>query len=1118
MFFRDDRLVLSATDVTRHVGCAHATTLELDVARGVLEVPEVEDASLQLVSALGTSHEEGFRETLRQQGRQVVDIPPVGSYREREVATLEAMRAGAEVIYQATLFDGAWLGHADFLIRAERPSELGGWSYDIADTKLSRHLSVTALLQMAGYAERLAQLQGAPVETLTVVSGDGTMHPFRPVDVLSYARRVRSGLTGFLAAGERTAPVPTAACGRCRWLEVCTAQWEAQEDLSRVAGMRGDQRQALIDAGITTMAALAAADPEDLRGVLSSRVRDRLQGQAQIQVARRESGQPAYRFLRPETRRGLQRLPLPDEGDVYLDFEGDPFADGGQGREYLAGVWTREGVFHEWWAHSAEEEATLTRELLEWLVQRWERHPGMHVYHYAAYEVTALKRMTMQHSTGASELDQLLRGERFVDLYQVVRQGLLLSTPSYSIKKVEDFYWGQARTAAEGEVADGMASVVEYERWLAEGRVDQGVLDAIRRYNEEDVRSTLALHEWLEERRAELARDHELTRYEGPPKKETVDTPAMLEEQAMARRLVEGGHELLAGLVGWHRREDKAHYWELFRTPDMTTEELVEDGATIGDVGAPEAVGEHKRSTIWRYRFPPQEGKVRPGTEPAKDALTHETVGTVHAVDLEAGWIEVRRGNGREPLRPRGLVQKEVINVGVIRDALLQLGEDALAGRDTLGLRLLDRRTPAIPAPRPGESAGELMRRVGTGLSGEVLAVQGPPGAGKSYNAALLIRDLLDQGRRVGVTAQSHRVIGDLMDKVGRPGIRKVSDRPEGYPDDALVSLTTDNKVVAEAIRDGGTLIGGTPWLWARPEMAEAVDVLVIDEAGQFSLANAAAVAQGARSLVMLGDPQQLRSPTNATHPYGSGVSALEHLMEGRETIDPARGVFLDTTWRMHPDITGFVSELAYEGRLAAQDLTAQQVVQAPGLLTGSGLRWVPVEHAGNSSCSPEEAQVVRGLVDDLLGGNGTWTNEEGVHGPLRPQDILVVAPYNAHVQELRDTLPHDVQVGTVDKFQGHEGAVVIYSMASSSVADAPRGVDFLYDVHRLNVAISRARALAVIVGSPALLEAPVSSPAQLRAVNALCRFVDEAAQVTVSSAPGSLPRLGAASEVGGPR
>ena len=269
------------------------------------------------------------------------------------------------------------------------------------------------------------------------------------------------------------------------------------------------------------------------------------------------------------------------------------------------------------------------------------------------------------------------------------------------------------------------------------------------------------------------------------------------------------------------------------------------------------------------------------------------------------------------------------------------------------------------------------------------------------------------------------------------------------------------------------------------------VDVLVVDEAGQFSLANAVAVSRAARSMVLLGDPQQLSQPSQAQHPHGAGVSALEHLLHGHETVPADRGVFLDTTWRMHPEITSFVSVTSYEDRLrAAPGLERQRLVGA-GAWSGSGLRWLPVEHAGNESASTEESAVVAGVVDEILAGS--WVDVDGVEKPMSPDQVLVVAPYNAHVSRLRKLVDPAVRVGTVDKFQGREAAVVIYSLASSSAADAPRGVDFLYDVHRLNVAVSRARALTVLVASPTLLDAEVHSPQQLRLVNALCRFAETA-------------------------
>lgn len=508
---RDGHLVLSPTDVTKHVACPHVTTLDLAVAEGRLDKPhDGVDAQLQLIFDKGREHELGYLQALRDQGRRIVEIPDDRgrSLTEREAMTTEAMRSGAEVIYQATLFDGAWVGFADFLLRVERPSDLGPWSYDIADTKLARRLKIPALLQMATYAVRLEQLQGVPPARLTVIAGDDEHHPWRLVDVDAYAARVRSWLVQTIEQRPVTEPVPTAYCEQCRWQPRCLAQWEGADDLSLVAGMRSDERIRLIEAGIATLTALAQTEADDPRvvGALSPTSRTRLRSQADLQLQEQTTGTPAYRLWPPQPGQGLQLLPEPDPGDVYLDFEGDPFAPGGQGLEYLAGVCNRDGEFRTWWAHDAAAEAIMVDDLLRWLLLRWREHPGMHVYHYANYEQAALKPLTAREAVAETELDMLLRGERFVDLYAVVRQGVQISKRSYSIKKLEDFYWGRTRAGTGDEVDNALASVVEYERWAASDRADDTILCRIADYNRDDVHSTLALHDWLEQRRDELAR------------------------------------------------------------------------------------------------------------------------------------------------------------------------------------------------------------------------------------------------------------------------------------------------------------------------------------------------------------------------------------------------------------------------------------------------------------------------------------------------------------------------------------------------------------------------------------------------------------------------------------
>jgi predicted RecB family nuclease len=1085
----DGQLVLSPTDLTMHLACPHASNLDLDVVNGVLGKPHIDSDELELIFALGLAHERNFLDSLRSEGRSVDEIPTAfdaAGRVEAERQTREAMASGVDVVYQGTFFDGSWGGQADFLLRVERPSTLGGWSYEVADTKLARRMKVPALLQMAVYADRLESLQGVAPERLLVVTGDGVERPWRLVDVAAYARRARARLREFVEQRPVTEPVKVGHCAQCRWLDRCAGQWRAEDDLTLVAFMRNDHRAALRDHGITTLARLAGCTVDQLPSAIGRTARERLVQQAAEQLKERTTRHPSYLLLPPEPRSGLLRLPEPDDGDLYLDFEGDPYAEQGEGREYLAGLGDRTDGVTPIWAHSRDEERQLTIDLVDQLLAQWRQHPGMHVYHYAPYETTALKRLTARHGVREAELDQLLRGERFVDLYAVVRQGMRISKPSYSIKKLEAFYWHAERGKNE-DVADALASVIAYERWLAEG--GEEILASIQAYNQDDVRSTHALHEWLEARRTELESAHgpQLRPHQDPPEP---DQPLSVQEVAeldLAERLRAADEPLLADLVQWHRREARPAWWEFFRLEDLLEEELEDDGSALGPLSPPELVGQAKRSRLWRYTFPPQDTRVRVGAT-AHDVTDHDAAGTVVDLDAAAGFVVLKRQ--AEPKSSRGFGPPGPIKTDVLQAAIAATGEELLRGRRGLGAALLDRRVPPATARRPGESAQGAVLRVGRGLDQEVLAVQGPPGSGKSTVGADLIRALLDEGKTVGITATSHAVIGHLLSKVGRPALQRCSADDDFCGAPGVTQAGSTAEVVAALAAGDCALVGGSAWLWAHADMAESVDVLVIDEAGQFSLANAIAAARSAHAMVLLGDPQQLAQPTQAMHPPDAAVSALEHLLDGHDTVPEDRGVFLDLSWRMHPEVTRFVSDLAYEGRLHSAPGRERQTVLAGGALSGSGLRLVTVEHTGNAARSVAEADQIARLWHDLVGQH--YVAVDGVQRPLGADDVLIVAPFNNQVGELRRRLPA-ARVGTVDKFQGQEAPVVIYSMTSSSAEDAPRGVGFLYDLHRLNVAVSRAQAMSVLVCSPDLLDAAVHTPEQLRRVNALCRFAEMA-------------------------
>jgi len=472
-----------------------------------------------------------------------------------------------------------------------------------------------------------------------------------------------------------------------------------------------------------------------------------------------------------------------------------------------------------------------------------------------------------------------------------------------------------------------------------------------------------------------------------------------------------------------------------------------------------------------------------------------------------AGTLRLRRGVRSEAPHPRALIPEGPIGTGAQRGALQRLAQALLdngidgPGPYAAARQLLGRRPPRIagtaagaPLRREGETGLEAAVRLVEGLDRSCLPIQGPPGSGKTHTAAHVILARLAKGRRVGITANSHAVITNLLAKVLELApevgveVRAVQKADEGGGlDDPRVSSATSNERVDAALADGANLVAGTAWLFARPEMDGALDTLVVDEAGQLSLANVLAVAGTADRLVLVGDPRQLAQPSKGTHPDGVGVSGLEHVLDGHDTMPDHLGLFLDRTWRLHPEICAFISEQVYEGRLEPEPRCAARVIDEGPSVGGAGLRWLSVGHEGNRTSSPEEAHAVARLAGSLIGRG--WTDADGQRRTLGPDDVLVVAPYNAQVRLLAEHLPTGVQVGTVDKLQGREAPVVIVSMTASSAEDVPRGMEFLYSRNRVNVAVSRAQALCVVVASPRLLTVTCRTVDQMRLANVLCRY-----------------------------
>jgi predicted RecB family nuclease len=1165
MLLIDRQRAFSATDLVGFLACDHLLSLELAGLARLVQRPVRPDTELDVMQERGLQHEQRFLADLQAAGRRVTrietdDTPGNWGDQLRLAATETeaAIRRGDDVVYQATFFDGRWLGYADFLLRVETPSDLGSWSYEIVDTKLARHTKASALLQICSYVDHLARIQGREPEWMHVALGGSgrTVERHRVGDFMAYYRLVKRRFEERVAQTvaayppKDTYPEPVEHCDVCRWEEICSARRRADDDLSLVAGIATRQRRALKERDIPTRRGLGAlelplAPPlEDTR----PQMLERLQKQARLQVKGEAAGRTLYELIDPsrlkdgslEPDRGLLMLPEPRPGDLFFDIEGDPFAFDG-GVDYLFGV-LEPGLpdaggnttFHAFWARDDSGRVTLDAEkraferLMDLFMARLAKDPGLHIYHYASYERSALTRLMGRHGTREDEVDRLLRGRVLVDLYRTVRQGVRASVESYSIKRLEPLY-GLNRTV---DLRDAGASIAAFEGWLqvgGESGHDDAALRRIEGYNRDDVVSTLRLRDWLEGRRAELAGTigTPLPR-PGPESGEAREelSEFLARVEAVATRLTDGvpadEHErspeqharwLLAQLLSWHRREEKAFWWRYFLLmKELTDDERIAEREPIGGLDYEGVVEQVKRSYVHRYRFPPQEHAIREGLE-VDDPATGKPAGTVVSVDDATGTLLLRRAITSPAPHPTSVVACDTVSTDEQRKSLLRLGEwVADHGIDAEGpcraARDLLRRRP----PRAGQLEGTALQAVAEdpvvaavravmALDESTLPIQGPPGSGKTYTGAQMVLALVAAGRKVGVTANSHKVIGHLLDEIATEAAERgvavrIGQKPENGGDCTCRTARPfrSNPELLAALQGGELdVVGGTAWVWSRAEFGGTLDVLVVDEAGQISLANAIAVSPAARSLVLLGDPQQLDQPLKGTHPPGAERSALAHLLDGAPTMPADRGLFLAKTWRLHPDICKFTSEVFYERRLDPQAGLERQTLDGASPLTGTGVRYLPVPHTGNRSESPEEAEAIAALVQALVAGDHWWTDRHGARHRIGLEDILIVAPYNDQVGEIARRLP-GARVGTVDKFQGQQAVVSIYSMTSSSPADAPRGMDFLYSLNRLNVATSRARCLTVLVASPDLVRARCHTPRQMKLANALCRLVEVSA------------------------
>jgi len=1125
-------LIYSPSDLIRYVSSPFASWMD----RYHLEnpgaiAPDQETEEEKLIAQTGNQHEQDILVELKESHPSLIEIAR-DDVDSAITKTLCSINEKAIIIYQAALKCDRFRGFADFLILGD------SGQYEVWDTKLARSPRPYYAIQLCCYSEMLASSTGGHLpKTFGIILGTGERIKLRVEDFVHYFRRVRAsflslqdGFTGELI--DRPEPLPRADHGR--WTSYADKYFEDTDHLVRVAGITVGQIHKLKTAGISTVEELAASSGRSIPK-LAATTFDTLVAQARLQsqtcVDRRRNPEALARYESvPQGNSygavGLAALPPEHTADVFFDMEGYPLVPGGL--EYLFGASSLNETgshleFFDWWAHDRAEERRAFEGFVDWVFQRWCNNPGMHIYHYAAYEVSAIRRLSTRHDTRQDAVDELLRNEVFIDLYQIVRQGIRIGEDSYSIKKVERLY----REGRSTGVATAADSIVKYAQWMGskESRLwaESTILGEIRAYNKDDCDSTAELSQWLRKIAAENGISSGLSiAASSAPWQPKELPPEVVTRLEIAARLHEQGDAVsvvLAHLIDFHRREEKPMWWRMFDRAKNALDALRDDPGCIEGISAVGSPRVEKQSLVQSYSFDPaQECKRTLGD---RVMFSHDLTVKFTLLELDGYGGRLELKIGKKSLNDKcggafpshgSLLPDEYVSASSIQAALAEVAQKHLEKNLYAPAKaLLERSAPLLAWEGPDESTIEAAIRITGSMSGECLVVQGPPGTGKTYTASRVIRALLDAGKRVGVASNSHKAVVNLLIACGEAvrergkvlqGV-KVGGDDEGplFAENPAVRHI-ENGADARGVYSNG-IIGGTAWLFTRPEWEGALDFLFIDEAGQVSLANTIAMSRCAANLVLLGDQMQLEQPVQGAHPGDSGLSGLQYALKDLDASRPDLpvfhavvpshyGLFLGESRRMHPSVCRFISESIYDGMLQSHSHCERQKISVPDGIQNSiaiehGIVFVGVEHDGNIQQSDEEVERVQAIYQELLGR--TYTASDGKTRILVLDDFLFIAPYNAQVRALQAAFPPNARIGSVDKFQGQEAPVCVLSLCSSYGEYGSRGLSFILDRNRINVAVSRAQCMAVIVADPRIAGTPASSLNEMNLLNLFCKL-----------------------------
>ena len=1059
---------------------------------------------------------------------------------EKFQKTNEALQKGYDLIHKAHFKYNGWVGEIDFLIKVQnKKTKNGRWKYEVYDTKLSSIAKTDHITQISLYSEWLATQQDNELPSfMNLILGkkdkekknisikiDEEIKSYKIQNYQLYFQNNKENYIKFLDSDKKnTNPERCGFCAFCEWSDVCEEQWIKKDHLNQIAKIRKDQISKIKEYGIKTLSQFAKLKETVKIKDLNSNIFKKHLSQAKLLIEFNKTKVPQSKVLPLEAERGFNKMPKPSEHDLFFDIEGldkilnpEESDQDKQGIEYLFGIYDHDNKkepYKYFWAHNQDEEKEKFIELLKFIDKHLKQYPDSHIYHFNHYEKTALTKLMSKHDTYIEQVNDILRYGKLVDLHAVLNQGMQVSEKEYSLKNLEKFY----QYKRKGEIKKANESTDKYLDWIETG--EEKLLDEIKLYNREDCESTYFLREWLLERKPKDS--HYAIKKEPEERKKNWEKENEVYKTSIEKNCKDPKiKEILKDILGFHKREEMVYWQGIFnRAANKNDEDLIEDARCIGFMERiKEELSENSKGQeikIFTYKFLKQDFKVKENDSVINaldgDLKTYR-VGKVLSIDeskKDENIIEI--STSKDLPKILSVAKDEYINTSVIIDAIRKFAESAAKGEKKYKAtyEILKKNYPKITNIKEGETIikeGDFLKesfKTVESMDNSYLYFQGPPGVGKTHTAAYIIIELIKKSKKIGITANSHKVIFNLLNKIEElakdnfsfEGYHKgsSSDPEKRYVDGKFIKNISNAKIMDEKFKTmNANLFSGTAWCFSRTACEEKLDYIFIDEAGQLTTADIVATSLSAKNVVIIGDQMQLSSPISAVHPGESGKSLPEYLLEGKDTISSNKGIFIDKSRRLHPKLCKFTSENFYDGRLKNLDITEKRKItfsKKESLLPETGILMVDAKH--KEVCrqkSEEEGKLVKDFYNRLLGS--IFLDEKNFKKVMNEEDILVVAPYNVQVNYLKSILPKGARVGTIDKFQGQQAPATIISMTTSDPESLPRNVNFFFSRNRLNVAISRSQCLSIVTMNKKILEIACKKVEHIHLVNTFMKLLE---------------------------